>query len=301
MQKRGLGRGLGALIPDTSAFATQVGEMILTLEIDAIEPNPLQPRKEFRDEELSALAESIRTQGVLQPILVRQPEAETYQIIAGERRWRAAKLAGYERIPAILRETQDDQLLPLALIENLVRSDLNPMEEAAAYRDLSEEASWSHSEIAERVGRSRSHVANSVRLLGLPVEIQGDISAGRITPGHARAILGCQTAQDMIAMRDSILEGGLSVREAEDRAAAAAAAPPPEAPVRPRKKRVKTREVSAETRELEERLTRTFGTPVQLHERGGRGRVSLEFYSYEDLERLTDLLFLAGNRGGFGQ
>jgi ParB family chromosome partitioning protein len=275
--------------------------MILTLDIDSIGPNPLQPRKDFRDEELAALAESIREQGVLQPILVRQPGAGAYQIIAGERRWRAAKLAGYDRIPAILREAQDDQLLPLALVENLVRSDLNPMEEAAAYRDLSEEAHWSHSDIAERVGRSRSHVANAVRLLALPAEIQGDVAAGRITPGHARAILGCESTEEMFAVRDAIIEGNLTVREAEDRVAIAppaAADPAPDA--RPRKKRTRTREVSPETRELEERLTRTFGTPAQVHERAGRGRVSFEFYSYEDLERLTDLLFLAGNRGGFG-
>jgi ParB family chromosome partitioning protein len=294
MNKRGLGRGLGALIPDTSAFSPQVGEMILSLEIDAIEPNPRQPRRRFEEDELAALAESIREEGVLQPVIVRQPEAGRYQLVAGERRWRAARLAGADRIPAILRETSDEQMLPLALIENLVREDLNPLEEAQAYQDLAEEAGWSHSEIAERVGKSRSHVANAVRLLNLPPEIRDDVASRRITAGHARSILACETPERMFALRDSILSGQLTVREAEDRAGQTNGKEHKPA----RKRRTTVREVSPETRELEERLTRAFGTPVQVHERKGRGRVSLEFYSMEDLDRLIQLLLLAGDRGG---
>ncbi|MEZ5064099.1 MAG: ParB/RepB/Spo0J family partition protein [bacterium] len=305
MNKRGLGRGLGALIPDASTYSPQVGEMILSLEIDTIEPNPHQPRRDFRDEDLAALATSIREEGVLQPILVRQPSPGRYQIVAGERRWRAAKLAGFDQIPAIVRDTREEQLLPLALVENLVRADLNPVEEALAYRDLAEEAGWSHSEIADRVGRSRSHVANAIRLLQLPPEILADVSHGRLTAGHARSILACDGDREaMLRLRDAILAGELSVREAEDRAAAEQhaqgnGAATTSSPGRPRKKS-RAREQSPEARELEEKLTRMFGTPAQLHERSGRGRVSFEFYSYDDLQRLTDLLFLAGNRGGFG-
>lgn len=299
MNKRGLGRGLGALIADTETVSKDAGESILSIDIQSIEPNPAQPRKHFDEEELRALAASIRERGVLQPILVRPGMRGNYQLIAGERRWRASRLAGYEQIPAIVKNTTDEELLPLALIENLVREDLNPIEEGLAYRQLQHQTEWSQGDLADQVGRSRSHVANAMRLLNLPEDIQEDVAAGRLTAGHARSILSCESEARMRELRDTILAGNLSVREAERASAPADEAP---APARPRgkKKKPANRNVSPETRELEERLTRTFGTPAQIHEKDGRGRVTLEFYSYEDLDRLTELLMLAGSRGGFG-
>jgi ParB family transcriptional regulator, chromosome partitioning protein len=297
MNKRGLGRGLGALIPDVSTLAPQDGELVLSLRIDAIQPNPHQPRREFAESELAVLGESIREQGLLQPVIVRQTGPDTYQLIAGERRWRAAARAGLERIPALLRDTRDDQMLPVALVENLLRENLNPVEEARAYTTLAQQHSWSHDAIAEKVGRSRAHVSNTIRLLELPAEILEDVSIGEISAGHARAILAAKSEEEMYRLRDVILEQGLSVREAETRTRG-----PEERAKRPRApKGPNVRSVPPETRELEEKLQRVFGTPVQIHDRKGRGRVSLEYYSYDDLSRLTALLFSCKERGPFGE
>ncbi|HMB71585.1 MAG TPA: ParB/RepB/Spo0J family partition protein [bacterium] len=292
MTQRGLGRGLGALIPDTSALRPQDGEFVLNLAVSSIRPNPHQPRREFAEDELAALAASIREQGLLQPIIVRSVGGDAYELIAGERRWRAAERAGFERVPALLRDTPDEQMLPLALIENLVRENLNPIEEALAYRTLVEQHEWTHEEVAERVGRSRTYVANTVRLLRLPEEIQSDLAGGGLSAGHARALLACETDEELYRLRDAILDQGLTVREAEERSR-------PAGPRKERKPRKKTivRNVSPETRELEERLQRALGTPVQLHDKQGRGRVSIEYYSYDDLSRLTDLLLSCESRG----
>jgi ParB family chromosome partitioning protein len=172
MSKKGLGRGLGELIPETSAFSHKEGEVVLSLPVDSIEPNPNQPRQSLDAEELAALADSIREQGLLQPIVVRRIAESRYQLVAGERRWRAAAQAGFLRVPAILRETEDWELLPLALVENLVRTDLNPIEEAQAYAALMEAESLTQEEVADRVARSRVHVANTLRLLKLPAVIR---------------------------------------------------------------------------------------------------------------------------------
>ena len=275
MNKRGLGRGLGALIPETSAFSHQEGELILSLPVSSIEPNPYQPRKDIDPEEIDALSHSIRERGLLQPVIVRRRDDHMYQLIAGERRWRAARQAGYEQIPAIVRDTHDSEMLPLALVENLLRADLNPIEEALAFRALADEASWTQEEIAEQVGRTRTHVANTLRLLRLPEEIQLDVSEGRLTAGHARAILSAETEEAMFELRDQILSQGLTVRESEERSGAVAGTET--STKRRRKKQTNVRAVSPETRELEERLQRVYGTPVQIHDRKGRGRVSLEF------------------------
>jgi ParB family chromosome partitioning protein len=292
---RGLGRGLDALIPDTSGLATREGESMSMLAIDSIVPNPQQPRKEFREEEIAALAESVREQGLLQPILVRRRGDATYELIAGERRWRAVKRAGFDEIPAIVRDATVEEMLPLALVENLMREDLNPIEEAEAYRALGERSRWTQEEIARRVGKGRVHVANTLRLLGLPREIREDVAAGTLSPAHARALLTCRSEAEMLEMRERVHAQNLSVRELEDRLGGA-----PDAPRRKRRARRSgrpaPRTVSPETRELEERLQRIFGTPVQIHERNGRGRVSLEFFSYDDLGRLTDLLLAAEER-----
>jgi ParB family chromosome partitioning protein len=289
--RRGLGRGLGALIPETSAFSHQDGELILSLPLDSIVPNPQQPRRTFDEEELESLTESIRDQGLLQPIVVRKTEDSRYQIVAGERRWKAAKRAGFEKIPAILRVTEDRELLPLALIENLVRQDLNPIEEAEAYDALSKSSGWTQEEIAERVGRGRVHIANTVRLLHLPPEIQTDVRSGLLSAAHARVLLSCDSPQEMQELRDRILSENLSVREAQDQAGTRRTRPEGSAP-RTRRK-ASPRPLSPILRDFEERLQRAFGTAVQIHEREGRGRISFEFFSSEDLTRLADLLLAA--------
>jgi ParB family chromosome partitioning protein len=289
--KRGLGRGLEALIPDTTALRPEEGDRILSLPVETIAPNPLQPRRDFAVEELDSLAESIRAQGLLQPIVVRSIGEDRYQLVAGERRWRAAARAGFERVPAIVRRTADEEMLPLALVENLLREDLNPIEEAHAYQQLIEDAGWTQERVAAKVGKSRSLVANTLRLLQLPEDVRADIASARISPGHARALLACATEPEMYALRERILRLGLTVRDAE-----AATSPPGSRAARaPRKSRTNDRQVSAETVELEERLQRLFGTAVRIEERSGRGRLSFEFYSYDDLMRLTDLLLAAGD------
>ncbi len=287
--RRGLGRGLGALIPQASAFS---GELILYLTVDAVQPNPNQPRKDFDEEEMEALTQSIREQGMLQPIIVRKVDDAHYQIVAGERRWKAAKLAGFEKIPAILRVTEDREMLPLALVENLLRQNLNAIEEAEAYEHLSRVAGWTQEEIAERIGRGRVHIANTVRLLHLPPEVQADVRAGLLTPAHARALLMCESPEDLQRIRDRILAEGLTVRETED--LLEAGRDRSETP-RPRRRRrgPASRTTSPVVRDVEERLQRAYGTAVQIVERDGRGRVSFEFYTHDDLTRLSDLLLLA--------
>lgn len=297
MNKRGLGRGLGALIPETSAFSHDEGEIVLSLPVHEIEPNPDQPRRDFSEEEINPLADSIKRQGLLQPVLVRRVEEGRYQLVAGERRWRAATRAGFERIPAIVRDATDEEMLPLALVENLLREDLNPIEEARAYKDLSESAGWTQEEVAKRMGRGRVHVANTVRLLNLPPSLQKEVRAGNLTRGHARALLACREEAEMLKLYERILTDSLTVREVEDEASSA-----PGFVAKKKKKRGRSkktdRSVSAETREVEERLQRVYGTPVQIHDRGGHGKVSLEFYSYEDLDRLIDLLVSARTNAG---
>jgi ParB family chromosome partitioning protein len=295
MNKRGLGRGLGALIPETSAFSHSEGDVVLSLPVESIEPNPKQPRRDFPAEELDALADSIQAQGLLQPVLVRKVAESQYQLIAGERRWRAAARAGCEQIPAIIRETDDGDMLPLALVENLLREDLNAVDEALAYKELMEIGDFTQEEIAQRVGKGRVHVANTLRLLNLPQSLQRELREGNISRGHARALLACRNEEEMLKLYEQILTQNLSVREAEDRAAET----PQFVAKNAKKKRTRktpARTVSPETREVEERLQRAYGTPVQIHDRGGRGRVSLEFYSYDDLDRLIDLLMAANDR-----
>jgi ParB family chromosome partitioning protein len=200
MNRRGLGRGLGALLSSTPAE----GEALLEVPIDLIVPNPHQPRKSFDSNGLSELTASIRTSGVIQPVVVRR-QGQGYQLIAGERRWRAAKMAGLERIPALLREATDGESLELALIENLLREDLNPMDEAEAYQKLLAEFEWTQEELAQRVGRDRSSIANCLRLLKLPEPVQRDLRAGRLTMGHARALLSLTSPADQLKLREEIL------------------------------------------------------------------------------------------------
>src|SRR5256884_9076629 len=209
--KRGLGRGLGALLSSEPTEA----EALVDVPIDQVEVNPNQPRKVFDFTALDELAASIKASGVIQPIIVRRVGG-AYQLIAGERRWRAARQAGLDRIPAVVREATDSESLELALVENLLREDLNPMEEAEAYQQILGEFGWTQEQLAQRVGRDRSTIANSLRLLKLPLSIQDDLRANRLTMGHARALLALTSLADQMKLRDDILSQSWSVRDTEE-------------------------------------------------------------------------------------
>jgi ParB family chromosome partitioning protein len=280
MHKRGLGRGLGALL---SATPTE-GESLIEIPVDQIEANPHQPRKDFDFKSLGELAASIKASGMIQPVIVRR-HADGYQLIAGERRWRAARQAGLERIPALVRDATDAQSLELALIENLLREDLNPMEEAEAYQKLLAQFSWTQEELAQRIGKDRSSIANCLRLLKLPAEIQADLRGGRLTMGHARALLALPTDAEQLRLRDEILAHDWSVRATEDSVRAA------EELARKRGAPVKrARRRSAELAALEEALQRALMTRVRIVGNDRTGKIEVVYASADELERLSELL-----------
>ena len=274
--RRGLGRGLSALLGETEAPAGGGGAREVPIEL--IRPNPDQPRSHFAEAELEELAASIRNKGLLQPILVRpSPGAPgEYQIVAGERRWRAAQRAGLQSAPVLVRELSDLETLEAALIENLQRADLNPLEEAAAYETLMTTGGLTQEQVAEAVGKSRSHVANTLRLLQLPKAVQAMVRGGRLSAGHARAALA---ASDPDALAARILAEGLNVREAEALARRSADAGPRPAP-RP------ARGKSADTLALERDLSERLGLDVQITDKDGKGEVRVR---YDSLEQLDDL------------
>lgn len=279
MNKRGLGRGLGALLSSTPTE----GDSLVEVAIDQIEPNPNQPRKHFESSSLEELAASIRASGVIQPVIVRET-ADGYQLIAGERRWRAARLAGLERIPAIVREATDAESLELALVENLLREDLNPIEEAEAYRHLLAQFGWTQEQLAQRIGKDRTSIANVLRLLRLPDAIQDDLRAGRLTMGHARALLAVESTEDQLRLRDEILAHNWSVRATEDSIRASEPAPPPQRTQRRR------RGHSPELAALEQSLQRALMTRVTISGNERRGKIEVVYANADELERLTELL-----------
>jgi ParB family transcriptional regulator, chromosome partitioning protein len=289
-QRRGLGRGLSALLgeADTAAGEQAWPSDGRDLPIELIERNPDQPRRDFDEEDLEALAASIRERGVLQPILVRPSREGTgrYQIVAGERRWRAAQRAGLREMPAVVRELDDLMTLEIAIIENVQRVDLNAIEEAFGYRDLIDRFGRTQEEIAQIVGKSRSHVANALRLLGLPEAVQLDLRAGRLTAGHARALAA---APDPEALARQVLAQGLNVREAE---ALARRAQAPNRPATPATAPAK----DADTRALEEDLSDALGLHVEINDRGGAGEVRVRYGSLEQLDELCQRLTRSGER-----
>jgi ParB family chromosome partitioning protein len=293
MNKRtGLGRGLGALIPSGGALDTAAGSSLTELPIAAIVPNRFQPREHFDEEALASLTSSIREVGILQPILVRPAVDDQYEIIAGERRWRAAKRAGLQHIPCIVREVEDTAALEHALVENLHRQDLNPLEEAAAYQQLMEDFGLTQELVSQRVGRSRSAVANTLRLFQLPPSIQRMVGDGRLTAGHARALLSTPDRELQEELADEILNRGLSVREVEQMVRERMAPPEPDAlpdpqPVAPRDS-IRTPPALREPAvlELEELLSARLNTRVSVSLSGKRGRVVVEFADLDDLERI---------------
>lgn len=280
-----LGRGLAALLGDDDypggGLATEPGpgERVVELPIERLEPNPYQPRRIFDGDALKALAESIAEHGVLQPLVVR-PVDQGYQLIAGERRLRASQLAGRLSVPVVVRRATDQQALLLALLENLQREDLNPLEEAHAYRRLAGDFQLNQEEIARGVGRDRSTVANSLRLLKLPVEMQKDLAAGLLTAGHARALLSLGKEAAMRAARDEIVTRGLSVRAAEALVKKMSTEPAPPKPP--------TQE-DVHFTSLAEDLRYRLGAPVEIKRKGKKGVITIRFSSNKELERLLEL------------
>jgi ParB family chromosome partitioning protein len=279
IRKKGLGKGLGALIPDADLLS-QTGEHFFYCEIEEITPNPYQPRHHVRDRALDELVESVREKGVLQPLLVRKA-GQGYQLIAGERRWRAAQMAGLQRVPVIIKESTEPEAFELALVENIQRKDLNPVEEAEAYSRLHQEFRLSQEEIAKKIGRDRSTVANVMRLLKVPERIRTDLLDGTMTMGHARALLALPDASLQVQARDAIIKRGLSVRDAERLV---------QGLLQKRKRRKTAGADDGDLRPILDQLIRHFSTRVRIARRGKRGKIQIEFFSEEDLRRILDLL-----------
>ena len=273
----GLGKGLGALIPGGRPAVQEVA-------VDEIAPNPQQPRQAMDAAALEELAASVRRYGVLQPLVVAEAGSGSkprYRLIAGERRWLAARSAGLSRVPVVVKEVTPQEMLELALVENIQRADLNPLEEAAAYRHLSEEFRLTQEQIAERVGRNRVSVANALRLLQLPDVVKEALAAVRISEGHARALLGFPDGAAQVAALRLVVAGNLSVRETEELARRAG---------KERRPRPGGRAASPETRALEEVLRGALGTKVQLFRTAKGGKLVIHFYSDEELQALHDRL-----------
>lgn len=278
--RRGLGRGLELLIGGQQP----VGVELLELPVDAIHANPRQPRRRFEADAASGLAESVRRQGVIQPLLVRPRAAGGYELVAGERRWRAAREAGRQTVPAVVREADDRETLLLGLIENVAREQLTPVEEARAYAVLIDEFSLSLGEVAERVGRSKPSVSNRIRLLELPDDILGMLDRGQLTEGHARAVLAVPDNEGRRRLAREIVKKGLSVRAAEQRAKWAGAKQKP---------RVRATPVDPA---LAERVRSAFAHLTGFHAKVGRGRVELVFADEHELEELAEALERAASR-----
>ena len=287
-KRSALGRGLNALIPSAppvpSPAAATASPREATrpteLDLDLLIPNPRQPRTQIDETRLDELAQSIRANGIIQPIVVRR-SGDHYEIVAGERRWRAAQRAGLLRVPVAIRDIPDDKLLEVALVENIQREDLNPIEAAQAYRRLHEELRLSQEEIAAAVGKDRATVANFIRLLRLPAELRNDLAAGTLTMGHARALLALPDEAAQLRVGRDVVSRGLSVRETESvtRREATPAAPPP-APVR----------VDPNTRAAEDRLKVALGTRVRIVRKGQGGKIEIDYKNEEELQRIYEAL-----------
>lgn len=293
MERRALGRGLSALIttpeppPEAAPEPTPSGEQA-TLSVSEIEVNPYQPRRRFDDDRLQELADSIKEHGVVQPLVVRRFEGR-YQLVSGERRLRAARLAGLEEVPVVLREATDSEMLEIAIVENLQREDINPLEAAVAYRELMTHFGFTQEMVAKRVGKSRSTVANTLRLLGLPEPIQKTLWEGKLTEGHARALLGIRDAATQERTWRMLMETGGSVRVAELAARLAREEEQAREPVSretPRRERTPDPNLQA----VESRLRERLGTKVEIRRAGKRGQIRIDFYSDEDLDRVLQLL-----------
>jgi ParB family chromosome partitioning protein len=283
MKRKALGKGLAALLPE-SPPASEGGQLV-SLDPKQIDPNPDQPRQTIDPQKLEELARSMTEQGIVQPLVVRRTGSR-FQLIAGERRWRAAQKAGLTRVPALVRNATDAELLEIALVENIQREELNPIEEAGAYHRLISELGYSQEQVANRVGKDRSTVANLLRLLRLPRGVRTLIAEQKLSPGHARPLLSLGSADAQAEIAQEIVDRGLSVRDVERRVKAVTTTALP--------KSAKRRDPN--TREAEGRLEHALGTKVRIHRRGKRGRLDIEFYSEDELQRIYETV-LRGARG----
>ncbi len=274
-ERRGLGKGLEALIP-SAAGVTEV-------PVESIVPNPRQPRQALDPQALQELADSIGEQGLVQPLVVTEAEGR-YQLLVGERRWRAAQLAGLEVVPVVVREVTPQQMLELALVENIQREDLNPLETASAYEQLSEEFGMTQQQIADKVGKNRVTVANTLRLLKLPDEVRNSLLKGQITEGHARALLRLESAKAQLEALHTIVEGDLNVRQAEQLIRRMVEKP---------RSKTASRERSPQLKALEDKFRQALGTKVSLARSGKSGRLVIYFYSEEELQAIYDLIVRA--------
>ena len=277
-KRKALGRGLSALFPDTVMSETDKG--FFYCPIESISPNPHQPRQNFSDSELIKLADSIKEKGVIQPILVSKTK-DGFQLIAGERRWRAAQKAGLDKIPVWIRDVSPAETLELALIENIQRKDLNPIEESSAYHELMQKFHLTQEALSKRVGKDRSTIANFLRLLKLPAIIQQDLIDGRLTTGHARVLVAMESLSVQMEIRDRIIKKSLSVRQTEDLVKKIVTLKKPKSP--------KT-EIDHYIDSLSKDLQKSLGTKVIIRRKGKKGKIIIDFYSDEDLSRLIDHL-----------
>ncbi len=281
--KKGLGKGLGALY-NTDEAIDSVSEQVLELKVSQIEPNKSQPRTEFDRDKLEILADSIKKYGVLQPIVVKKLDNGFYKIIAGERRWRASKLAGIDKIPVVVRDYDDKETMEIALVENLQREDLNPFEEARGYRELMDLFSMTQEQVAQRVGKSRSAVANSIRLLSLCDEIKSFVLKKELTVGHVRALLATDNEGVQLMAARRIVEEGLTVRQTEALIKS----------LLQEKKEKKKNPVDEELKRylgtLEKKLSDSLGTKVTISNKKNRGKIEIEYYNNDDFERIMNLI-----------
>lgn len=281
MEKKALGKGLGALLPDSIPKVVPIErETTQDIPLDRIVPNRYQPRRTFDPGEMAQLAESVRKNGVLQPVLVRRKADGFFELIAGERRYRAAKSAGLRTIPAVVRNSSDEQSMELALVENLQREDLNPIEEARAYHRLVTEFGLTQDSLAQRFGKDRSSIANSIRLLNLPNEIQALVESFEISTGHAKVLLGVSRSDLQLKLLKQILDGQLSVRETELLVASA---------LRVGKGRTASRRAPVYP-DLEEKMRKRLGTKVTITKGRRGGRIEIHYFEPADLDRLTEMI-----------
>jgi ParB family transcriptional regulator, chromosome partitioning protein len=298
MSRNALGKGLGALIGSAPKTATtpivspqpnvEIGEKVQEVAISVVKPSALQPRKTFNEEQLVELASSIKENGIIQPLIVRK-SGEHFELIAGERRWRAAQKAGLSKVPVIVRQAADLEVLELALVENLQRSDLNPIEEAEGYGNLAEKFQLTQEQVAQKVGKSRTAVANAVRLLSLQVDVKEMVRHGHLSVGHAKVILGLTNDEQQEAAAREVVKRGLSVRETEKIIARFGK------PTRPgTTKGGSSKNASSDWRDLEQRLQRALGTKVRLIGTAAKGHLEIDYYNESDLERILETLGVSG-------
>ena len=275
--KRGLGRGLESLIPPAIAVPSLENQTYRKISLDAIVPNRLQPRTVFDEDKIRELSESIREQGIIQPLIVSAMNDGRYELIAGERRLRACRLAGLTEVPVVIKTVDDEGLLALSLIENIQREDLNSIEEARAYQELADQFGFTQDDISKKVGKSRSAVTNSMRLLALPRIIQDDLAAGRYTAGHARALLAIESLHDQLKFREKLLREVTTVRDIEKMV---------QTHINGGKKQKNKAELSPQMNELADQMKNTLGTKVQLTPKGKGGKIIIDYYSPQDLDRI---------------